>query len=71
MFRRHFHRRVVAYFFVCTIFVMGMVFGSLAVRHVAVEQREELRPLSFELLPDLRSGHNSVQGSPCPSLHHG
>ncbi|NLN16634.1 MAG: stage II sporulation protein M [Firmicutes bacterium] len=42
MFRRHFHRRVVAYFFVCTIFVMGMVFGSLAVRHVAVEQREEL-----------------------------
>ncbi|MGI6035786.1 MAG: stage II sporulation protein M [Limnochordia bacterium] len=42
MFRQHFNRRVVIYFFVCTIFVMGMVFGSLAVKHVAVEQRQEL-----------------------------
>ena len=42
MFKEHFQNRIVAYLFICTIFIMGIFFGSLATNNMAMEQKQAL-----------------------------
>ncbi|MGI6037705.1 MAG: stage II sporulation protein M [Limnochordia bacterium] len=51
MIREHVQRRIVTYFFVGTIFFMGLVFGGLAVANLPPEQRLDLSNYLSTLWP--------------------